>query len=317
MSGMTERAQDLAARAVSIVSPRSIRSGWPGSLIGDTPRSPRRAPRGQQRVTRPLPGLGWRTLGAALLIATACAERPGPTEPADALEFDPPLRYHTLWRTAEACGGELGDFDAVTWFQTAGSAVGGRSDVAGSWWPNPSRIYLNENFLSHDEVVRHEMLHALLRGKEHEPAFANSCRDLVVCESDCLQEAGSGPVAGPTSSSPEIAPSELLVSAMLIAPLERDSGWTTLVVSATNPHPYPVWVDLSPDPGIQFDCYFDGFFRCGGRNYEPGSRGAFGANETRREAAVFRLGPGAHSIVGSYNANQAAPINVTVPHWQP
>ncbi len=271
-----------------------------------------------ERPRRSRPSWPARGVAVAFAIALGTAVACAPetlTFPRDAVEFDPPTRYRTLWRTVESCSGTTADFAAVRWYRTSGR-VGGDGDAIGAWWPDGNRIVLNEDYTNDESLVRHEMLHAILRRGRHDPVFSGSCADIVTCYGKCAAEAGSRPT-GPSATSPIIQPSALIVSAELIPPTESDSGWTTLIVTATNPHPYAVWVDLDARPGIQFDCYFDTSFRCGGRNYLPEEDGPFGANETRREAAVFRLSPGSRTVVGFYNTVATPTRVIQVPQYQP
>jgi hypothetical protein len=253
-------------------------------------------------------------LSGLAFVAIACRPE-GLMFPRDAVEFSPPTYYRTLWRSVESCSGSAGDYASVRWFRTDGSA-GGDVDAIGAWWPEGNRIVLNGDYLNNESIIRHEMLHAILRSVEHLSTFNGSCADIVSCSGRCTSEAGTRP-PGPTATSPIIQPSALVVSAELIPPTSLDSGWTTLIVTATNPHPYAVWVDLDGRPGIQFDCYFDTSFRCGGRNYLPEEDGPFGANETRREASVFRLSPGSRSVVGFYNTVATPAHVVSVPQYLP
>lgn len=283
----------------------------PVSLIVSTPRPS--VPARPSRFLRRACGF---VVAVVILAWTAAACAPeGLTFPRDAVEFNPPTYYRTLWRTVESCSGRTADFASVRWYRTAGR-TGGDADAIGAWWPDGNRIVLNEDYVDDESIVRHEMLHAILERGAHGPAFSGSCADIVPCDGRCAAEAGTRPI-GPSAGSPIIQPSALVVSAELIPPTESDSGWTTLIVTATNPHPYAVWVDLDARPGIQFDCYFDTNFRCGGRNYLPEEDGPFGANETRREAAVFRLEPGSRSVVGFYNTVATPTQMIQVPQYQP
>jgi len=248
------------------------------------------------------------SIAALILTGVACTAS---TDWAlDGTGFPPPAKYRVLWRTTELCSGMTGDFDAVTWFVTQGSADGDEPNITGSWYPEGNRIFLHQTVLDDDKVVRHEMLHALLRAG-HEPAFVGSCGGLVTCAASCVTEAGGIPL-GPGSESPVIAPEELLVSVDVIEPTLADTGWMAVIITATNPRAAAVWVDLSGRPDVQFECRLDNGL-CGPRDSFRGLKGPFGAAETRREAMTFRVQTGSHAIWGAYNTVVRGPVSVMAP----
>ena len=229
----------------------------------------------------------------------------------DAEPFDPPVYYRTLWRSVESCSGLMGALDQVTWFRTPGP-TSNLHDAIGSWYPLGNRIVLNEQYLDDFKVVRHEMLHAIEQRSGHSNRFRGSCAGVVSCEKDCLAGTG-GPSSGPTSGSPQILPADIIVGATLISPTALDSGYSTLIISATNPYSHAVWVALEGEQGLEFDCR-NGVQPCGTQSiFGPGARGPFAASETRREAFVFHAGSGPHTITASYNSNARPPIQLIVP----
>ena len=83
--------------------------------------------------------------------------------------FEPPEEYRSWWETVEACSSRSGDFDLVRWYQADGIVIRGE-DVDGIW-ESPHDITVVETAKEDAFVVRHEMLHELLRGDidhEHE-----------------------------------------------------------------------------------------------------------------------------------------------------
>lgn len=247
-------------------------------------------------------------LGGACLAFGGCRSS---VDLPDAEPFDPPVHYGTLWRSVESCSGLVGDLDQVNWFRTSGP-TSNRHDAIGTWYPQGNRIILNEGYVDDFKVVRHEMLHAIEQRSGHSNRFRGSCAGIVDCEQDCLVGSG-GPSAGPTAGSPEILPADLVVTGTLISPTASDSGFTTLIVSATNPFAYAVWVPLEGEQGLEFDCR-NGVQPCGSQSIlGPGARGAFAANETRREAFVFHVGSGSHMLTASYNSNALPAIQLVVP----
>lgn len=251
-------------------------------------------------------------LGSALFVALVSIACESPLSTPSGTPFTPPPEFRSMWRSVEACGGSTGDFDSLEWYVTAGSA-GARGDtaIAGSYWPDLHRIYISANFLNDQQLIRHEMLHALLGGEEHEPQFLNECGGIVSCIANCIEEAG-GQSALPSPTSDTILPSALEVTVSVIQPEPGDAGWATVVVSARNTSLAPVWVDLTARPGVQFEC-LKNTFRCGVFYSGFSSPQPFRAGETRREATVFSSLPGNYEIVGLYNTEQSAPSSLVVP----
>ncbi len=250
----------------------------------------------------------WLLVGAAI-VTLACLDT---VSPPPATFMVPPAKYRTLWRSVESCSGITRDFNAIDWFVTTGSAgARGDEDAIGSYWPDLNRIYLNLSYLNDDQVVRHEMLHALRKGNRHGPEFLEDCGGLVVCEGDCEREAG-GRSALPTAASPVIAPSELEVTVTVLPPLPLEFGWATVIVAARNPSDVPVWVDLSAAPGDEFACLKDGL-ACTQNESGTATQAPFRAGETRRGVYVFQSVIGSYEIVGGYNSNVAPPVTLTVP----
>lgn len=247
-------------------------------------------------------------LSGMLLVLAGCRSAAGLP---NAEPFEPPAHFRTLWRSVETCSGLSGALERVAWLRTSGP-TSNTHDAIGTWYPLGNRIVLNEQYMDDFNVVRHEMLHAIERSSGHSSRFSGSCAGLVNCEQTCLEETG-GPSSGPTSGSPEIPPTALVVEAMLISPTASDSGFTTLIVSATNPYGYAVWVTLEGEQGLEFGCQ-NGVQPCGTQSMRgPGSRGQFSADETRREAFVFHAGSGNHTLIASYNANTLPAIQLIVP----
>jgi hypothetical protein len=105
--------------------------------------------------------------------ALSCADPTGP--PAHAIRFTPPGWYRALYEHDVRCSGRTRPFDALQWYWVpgAGFSYDGQRD-AGLTESSPGRIFIAETFLSSPMVLRHEMLHAILRrAKGHPPAYFN------------------------------------------------------------------------------------------------------------------------------------------------
>lgn len=130
-----------------------------------------------------------RALAAAGLAALlACT---GITEPLlpPAERFDPPAQYRGWWREMQQCSARTARFDAVRFYRVLPTP--GRDSLHfshpesgayydGAWVPQWNAIYLAAGQMMTPGLVRHEMLHALLRDVRHPPAyFAGNCARMV------------------------------------------------------------------------------------------------------------------------------------------
>ncbi len=88
--------------------------------------------------------------------------------------FVPPEEYRTWWETVEACSSRSGDFELVRWFQADGIVIRGK--VVLGFWESPHDITVVKTVKEEAFVVRHEMLHDLLRGDpDHEHRAWSRC----------------------------------------------------------------------------------------------------------------------------------------------
>ena len=92
--------------------------------------------------------------------------------PEDAVPYTPPASYRVLWDSAQACTGRSGDYDELRFFTTPGHAIDG-SYAAKTFG---TTIYIAEDWVASDLVVKHEMIHALgVSGHPYHP-FDDPCR---------------------------------------------------------------------------------------------------------------------------------------------
>ena len=75
---------------------------------------------------------------------------------------EPPEEYRTWWETTEACSSIVGDFDLVEWYRALEIVTRG-TVLLGRWEP-PHQITIVQAHELNTFVVRHEILHELLRG---------------------------------------------------------------------------------------------------------------------------------------------------------
>jgi hypothetical protein len=257
-------------------------------------------------------------------IAVACTDILAPL-PNGATPWTPPAQFALWWRMTESCSGTQGDFRSIKWyivpnvksFDLDGQEVQG--ETIGT-----DRIVLVESMRLDGLLVRHEMLHALLRDTGHARQFLNACNDIVACEGACEKEAGGRPV--PPPDAPVITPRELNTRVEIVPRqpfASQDSGAVALIVSITNPLSTPAWVRLTPqapgDPvshtfGMAMDYNdpnpegygFKGYY------FIEGTRFPLGANETRRLVWDDILPAGTFGFRGWFNADTSARLVVTV-----
>jgi hypothetical protein len=134
----------------------------------------------------------------------------------------------------ESCSGHTTDFDAVRWYRVpigAGLTVDGAS-AAGAWFADENSIAIGDGWRTNGSLVRHEILHAILRTGSHpEEYFRDACGDEVLCGRDCLNDVVL-PHAIP------LAVEQLNVDATLfprLPSLARDGGKAVVVVRVRNP----------------------------------------------------------------------------------
>ena len=197
-----------------------------------------------------------RSAAAALAFAgwlCACGQDVvGP--PAGIVPFTPPVRFRLYWALTEACSGHTGDYDAVRWYIVPGvDSFDLEGQVVGAaWYGAGNKIVFADGQQIFSGLVRHEMLHALIRVPGHpRDQFLDRCGDIVDCLGQCISDAGGPPAFSTTA--PIVAPSALTVTTLIATnpvSLSADSGWLPLTVGVTNHAPYAVQVQMPPlDPG--------------------------------------------------------------------
>ena len=87
-----------------------------------------------------------------------------------------PAVYREWWAKTQACSGLSGDFDRVEWMVVPGESFECKSGRCVGHWHPSHHIYIAEQYLHNEMVVRHEMLHDLLDGGGHpNPPFGQGC----------------------------------------------------------------------------------------------------------------------------------------------
>lgn len=199
--------------------------------------------------------------------------------------------------------------------------------MSGYWTSAGNRIVLEGDLAANGGVVRHEMLHVLIREPGH-PArqFLGTCAGVVDCEDECARESGS--MAVPSDAVP-VDPDSLEVS-IAVSPTTPttaiDEGFFMITVTARNRFAVPVVVTL-PINTRQRTFWFDIRGPEGGLSDGPFSVGpssiTFLAGETKRQIFDFSIGhelqqrrmtPGAYVIRGGFSSKSTPSIEVAISH---
>jgi hypothetical protein len=119
----------------------------------------------------------------ALVAGISCGHLTDPPLPANAQVFVPPPVYAEWWTMVESCSGLSGSLANIQWYSTT-SLLWDPNDhdeaIAGYWSLASNRIVLYTNDTIAGGVVRHEMLHALVRSAGHPRwAFLQACGGVV------------------------------------------------------------------------------------------------------------------------------------------
>ncbi|HEU4994153.1 MAG TPA: hypothetical protein VFT29_05010 [Gemmatimonadaceae bacterium] len=179
------------------------------------------------------------------VLLWSCDSATAPDFPSgDVTPFQALARYSLWWQQVEQCAGRTGNFASVHWFETDGRllVVGGKT-YDGYWWEDGNRIALVDRLRG--PIVRHEMLHAILRRGDHPlDMFAGRCEGVVAY--DAPESYGVDPAAAAQAKT-MAAESTLVVTigpTPAIPHLSQYEGCFSLTVTATNRTDQPIWVTL-------------------------------------------------------------------------
>lgn len=124
---------------------------------------------------------GGSLLAFAGILVGGCTYEPTPALPDGAVSFAAPTAYVTWWDRTSECSGISGDMARVEWYVVPDVATfpTEQGDKVGIRVRTGDRIQivLAGQYQMHEMVVRHEMLHALLREPGHpDEYFSERCR---------------------------------------------------------------------------------------------------------------------------------------------
>jgi hypothetical protein len=122
--------------------------------------------------------------GIVLLFGVGCGSDVTDPLPKGAIAMDPPpVIYGVYWGEISGCTGLGVSMDGIRFYYVPGDggfSSGSSADVVGVWQPGNNSITLAEYVKDNPLVVRHEMLHAILRRTDHPPEyFVDRCGVLV------------------------------------------------------------------------------------------------------------------------------------------
>lgn len=196
-------------------------------------------------------------MALAALVASCGDNLVDPELPPGAVQFAPPSVYETWWDMAESCVGVSGDLGSVRWFESPTLLEVGGDEVTAYWSAGTNRIVLHSSVVRDPRVVRHEMVHALLRSKGHpREVFVEDCGGFVSCSASCRSEGGPPPSPDPFH---QRVPSAGLTVTTTLSPLtprvSEQDGYFSLTVRATNPRTFPVVITLGGMPGTGISAF--------------------------------------------------------------
>ena len=260
-----------------------------------------------------------RPLFLALPLLEAC-DLTGPALPAGAEHFVPPAVYQQWWQLTEECSGSSGSFTGVLWYRVPGVDViplGDGTSVNARWDASGNRIILAGDTEFAGDLVRHEMLHALLRSGGHpRNAFIARCGGVVVCTQECITEAGPAPQPDPAAQL--VAPSALEIGVEVTPGAPSSSvndGNFMMVVTAKNSSASPVIAqlpasgDAGPSGSFGFQIVGNSGWRMYGVRADVPEVTRFAPLEAKRFIFDFHIGqgetryyqpPGTFQFMGSY-----------------
>jgi hypothetical protein len=213
----------------------------------------------------------------------------------------------------------------VQWYKVpdAQEIIVGGNSYQGYWYSAPDRVILAGTSVRSPSLVRHEMLHVLSgRGGHPRELYLGGCEGIVSCGGECLEDAGGR--QQPPADAREILPRDLRTRLELVpgSPSHStDGGAVAAIVTITNPHPYPVWVRLTPiAPGYSFSKTFGIVFDYDDpaasmdlrHDYIQGDRFGLAAGETRRSVWDETYGPGRYALTAYFNADTTARVSFVV-----
>lgn len=187
----------------------------------------------------------------------------------------------------------------ISWYDVPGSETVEYpgDEVSGYWSAASNRIVLAGNVKLAGDVVRHEMLHALLRNVRGHPRqyFLERCGGVVSCASSCVTDAGPAPNIDATTERVTSDVLKLFVSVLPSSPSSSvDGGVFTVIVTATNPNSHSIVITpsaIAANHGFFYTLTSNAGGPSGWTDVLDSGMRYFAAGETKREYFDFSIGP--------------------------
>ena len=265
----------------------------------------------------------------ALFLLAACGDNiVDPPLPDSAVRFDPPAVYARWWEMTQACSGIRRTLQDVKWYRSPNRTVPLDGDQVTAYWSlGSNRIVVVDEYRLDGPVIRHEMLHALIRLEGHpREHFVEKCGGVVHCAIGCIEATEPSPSQ---VTPPIVEPSEVDVAVTVDPAQPRagfEDGFFSVTVSVTNPADHAVNVSVRPRPPGNFLVTY--VLTIAGDRQGP-SRAVtaidpndtiFQAHQTKRQVFDFRIDPsgrdgitpGSYRISGGYASNLAPLVQVAL-----
>ena len=270
--------------------------------------------------------------GLSMVVAGACREIVDPPLPDGTTPFTPPSYYTTWWAMTTACSGVTGNLADIHWYvvPSGTSLILDGAQLSGYWSEASNRIVLRDDARSDGAVVRHEMLHALIRvGGHPRNYFVDRCGGTVDCVTACLTDAGPAPTL--PASTPRVPPDSFDIAVLVsdTTSASVNGGYLSVTVTATNRASHPVIASLPSSGDALGDQIAFGFILESGTG--RGSSGSvifdqvvtaseavsFAAGETKRQvfdlfATGSNLAAGGYRATGSFGFTQTSPYPLRI-----
>lgn len=261
---------------------------------------------------------------AAVITLAACGDNiVDPALPDSAARFDPPPAYSRWWEMTQACSGIRKNLGELQWYRSPDRTIRlNGKEVTAYWSLGSKRIVVVDAYRLNGSVIRHEMLHSLLRQEGHpREYFMEKCGGVVHCEGDCIE-----PSAAPPGTLPIVESGHLQIS-LSIDPQNPgatfEDGLFSVTVTATNPADHAVRVNLRPHfPETGLYTFTINMTGTPTRSVRVTDDAAFTfrARETKRHVFDFivdqsgRTGPqpGHYWITGGYDRTFGPAVEVTI-----